>query len=379
MKKFLFLFPILFPLCALIAGHSPPAASGEHGRPCGCPGDDTRRGSECTLSSPERQTGLVRQANDEFLPWSPTDSSSAGAPDEEDVFAPLDQSPPLASGESRFPGSDPGGRPFFDRQLKWAVIALSLTVLAGLSLRFKVTRNLRALFLLSSLIVLGFYNGACPCPIQSFMNLLRIGIGKCVNWRSLVYFLALLPISYLLGRVWCGWVCHLGALQEFLFLSPRFNFFRSDMFRIAMRISRYLLLLGLIIWVVSSGTAIWCRYDPFRVAFTLTSANLAGWILLTVLLSGSLFIYRPFCRAACPIGAVLDWLDRIPGASLVDSNAECIECPVCGRDCKIDLAFSGRRSFILDKAACIACGDCIDACPREGREPTRKRTLPGKQ
>lgn len=307
------------------------------------------------------------EVDDEFpalnQPYQVTSSDSFDHPVQE-VFFPVDSANSIFDDVVVPPETQPAARPYplFNRQLKWAMIAISASIIAGILVRFKTTRKLRSLFLLASLVILGFYNGACPCPIQSLMNIIRITVGKTVRWQNLIYFLGLIPVTYLFGKVWCGWVCHMGALQEFLFLPSRFNLLRSPEAQRVMRIMRYILLVALIVWVAVRKFAVWCLYDPFRVAFNLSSHNMTGWILLALLLLSSLFVYRPFCRAFCPIGLILGWITKLPGASVIGLGGQCSSCMSCEKDCRIDAIIQKGCVFVLDNQECIACGDCIDAC-----------------
>jgi len=259
-----------------------------------------------------------------------------------------------------------------DRVLNWALGILAVTLLSGLMVRSKAARNLRGLFLVASVAILGFYKGACPCPISSFSNLVLAGIGVDVDWQHLVWFLGLIPITYLVGKVWCGWVCHLGALQELIFLPGRLKFFKSIKAQKIMKTLRWLLLATLIIQLIITKTYLYSKIDPFRVAFNLISINTAGWILLGLLLLTSLFIYRPFCRAACPIGLILGWICKIPGASIIGLKGECNNCKVCSNTCKIDAIHRYDKHSVLDNKECITCGECFDACVKDGLILVRK-------
>ncbi len=308
------------------------------------------------------------------IPFAPAGAQASG-----DEFLPLDRSNAIVDssstlGADSLPGGNggPAGPPFFNNQLKWATIAILSSVAAGFLVRFRSTRRLRIVFLLASLAVLGFYNGACPCPIQSLMNFVRLLIGKAVSWKSLVYFAGLIPVTYIFGKTWCGWVCHMGALQEFLHLPSKFKPFGSVRATRVMRISRWMLLAALVAWVAMTQVAIWCRYDPFKVAYTLSSGTTAGWILLGLLLVLSLFIHRPFCRAACPIGLALGWVSRIPGASVLGPGMECTGCLSCVKACRIGAIVQDGSSYSLDNGECVACGDCIDACRPGGIRFFRK-------
>ncbi|MBN2071403.1 MAG: 4Fe-4S binding protein [Candidatus Krumholzibacteriota bacterium] len=262
--------------------------------------------------------------------------------------------------------------------LKWALISLIASIVAGFLVRFESTRRLKTLFLLLSIVILGFYNGACPCPIQSLMNVVRISTGKNVKWQNLVFFIGLLPVTWFFGRIYCGWICHMGALQEFIFLPSRFNLLRSSRAQKILRYARYVFLAALVSWVAVKKFAVWCLYDPFRVAFKLSSYNLTGWILLGLLLLSSLFIYRPFCRGFCPIGLILGWVTKIPGARVIGQSKECTLCMACANKCRIDAIVRDGNSFVMDNQECVVCGDCLDACRINGLGLYRKdREHPG--
>ncbi len=207
------------------------------------------------------------------------------------------------------------------KMLYWPLGAVGFTILAGIFLRFRPTRLLKTVFLVASAVFLGFYNGACPCPISS-MSFAIIGVtGGDIYWESTIWFLALIPVTYILGQVWCGWVCHLGALQEFVFRRSKLKFLQGERAQKIMKIMRWLFLAALIIQLLYTRTYIFDDIDPFRIAFNLGyGADTAGWILLGLLLLASVFIYRPFCRAACPIGLVYGWIAKIPGASVLGKD-----------------------------------------------------------
>jgi len=253
-------------------------------------------------------------------------------------------------------------------QLWWVIGILLFTILAGILVRFKTTRNLRGLTLLISLAVLGFYNGGCPCPIMSFEKLILWIIGVDIDWRHLVWFLGLIPITYFFGKVWCGWICHLGALQEFLFKPVKFEIFKGEKAQKTMIIIRYVFVTALIIQLLITETNIFCKYDPFKVAFNLLSPHTLSWWLLGLLLLSSVFINRPFCRTICPIGIILGWVSKIPGATIIGLKGDCISCKQCSDSCDIHAITRNnkKKTSTLDNKECISCGNCISACKRSG-------------
>lgn len=118
-------------------------------------------------------------------------------------------------------GSQPAPEPSLGERLTLAstdpllLLYLGLTLLAAalfLLARGKVRKWLRWGMLLSSLAVLGFYFGGCPCPVGSVTKLGFIFTDPVVYLIPFVLFLVPVVAALLSGRVFCGWVCPLGAV-----------------------------------------------------------------------------------------------------------------------------------------------------------------------
>ncbi len=245
------------------------------------------------------------------------------------------------------------------------IAILILTILAGFMVKYQVTRNLRGLFLIASVIYLGFYKGACPCPISSFQNVILAGLGESVPWQGMIWFLGLIPVSYLVGRAYCGWICHLGALQEILHVPGKIHILQGDRAQKTLRIIRVAILTTLIIQLVITRTNIFKHYDPFKVAFNLMASNTLSWVLLGILLVSSIFIFRPFCKAVCPIGLILGWINKIPGARVIGTKGSCTRCKTCDTTCQIRAITRDSKFSRIDNQECIVCGNCIGNCRKE--------------
>ncbi len=252
----------------------------------------------------------------------------------------------------------------------WAISILVFTILAGILVRFKKTRNLRSVFLLLSIVFLGFYRGG-PGVISSLQNTYLFILGLDHNWQAIILFLGLIPITYFFGRVFCGWLCYLGALQEFLYIG-RIKIFQTERAQKIMRIIRYVIFGILIIQLTFTQTILWNKIGPFKVAFNLFSPNITGYVLLGILLFSSLFIYRPFCKAVCPVGLILGWITKIPGASVIGINNTCSGCKTCNTSCKINAITRDDKISKLDNQECIMCGDCLSDCKTTSNNIYRK-------
>ncbi|MBN2681659.1 MAG: 4Fe-4S binding protein [Bacteroidales bacterium] len=262
-----------------------------------------------------------------------------------------------------------------NRTLRWTLYALALTLLAGILVRFRQTRSLRGFFLLGSLFLFGFYNGGCPCMLSSIQDTFLAIMGYDFKWQNLLWFLGLIPLTYLFGKVWCGWICHLGAVQEFVYLPARFAIFRGETAMRVMKIIRWTLLVALVIQLAVMGSIYFCKIDPFKAIFSLMIPDnhfTITVILLGLLLLTSLFSYRPFCKSACPVGLSLGLISKIPGASVIGIKGECAGCKVCSKACNQDAIIRKEKFSILNNTDCIACGDCIDACNKQGLHFFRK-------
>ncbi len=255
--------------------------------------------------------------------------------------------------------------------LYWTLGILLVTIVSGLLVRLKKGLYFRGIILLSSLVILGFWKGGCPCMISSFENLFLTPTVD-VNWQSLIWFLGLIPITYIFGRVWCGWVCHLGALQEFLYHHGKIKIFQSEKAQRIMRITRVVLLGVLVTQLLITQTNIWCSIDPFKAAFNLFATSTTTYILLFSLIISSLFIYRPFCKTMCPIGLVLGWISKIPGASIIGIRGKCTSCITCNSSCKINAITRDNKVSKIENQECIACGDCLYDCKQDGLVFLRK-------
>lgn len=245
------------------------------------------------------------------------------------------------------------------------IIIFILLGLIGFFIRYAWFRKMRGVVLLAGLIYLGFFRSACPCMISGFENSVLALFGANIKWTSLLWFLVLIPATYLFGKVWCGWLCHLGALQEFLYKSPKLKWLMTLRAQRTLKIIQYSVFIIWIIQMLFTGTNLFCKYDPFKSAFNLIAADVTGYVLLGILLVSSVLIYRPFCRMICPVGLVLGWIILLPGARRLHKNKQCIDCTSCSKECKQKAMINENKKTVLREQDCIMCGECISSCHKD--------------
>ena len=256
-------------------------------------------------------------------------------------------------------------------RFNWAIGILFATFIAGIFVRNENLRKLRPIFLLAAVVILGFYRGG-PGIISSFQNSFLFFIGTSWKWTAMVLFLGVLILTYFQGKVFCGWICYLGAIQEFLYIG-KFKILQTEKAQKIMRIIRYILLAAILIQLIITHSIEWSKIGPFKVIFNLYSPNLTGYILLGILLLSSLFIHRPFCKMACPAGLIFGWITKIPGASVLGiDNTTCAGCKTCNTSCQINAITRENKTSHLDNQECIMCGECMDDCKIKSIQPFHK-------
>jgi ferredoxin len=258
----------------------------------------------------------------------------------------------------KIPPMDPG--------LQLVLIIFAFTILAGILQYFRVSRIMRGVFLVASVGFLGFYRGACPCMISSLQNFIFMLRGHDMIWTSYLWFLGLIPLTYFFGRVWCGWVCHLGALQEILYLPHKLKLLTSQKAQKILKYSRIFFFVLLVAQIFITNSNIYVNIDPFKGIFNLYASSTTMLVLIGILLLSSVFVHRPFCRAACPIGLILGLVARIPGASILKISHQCTGCGRCTKACDNGAIYNIKIYSILNNEDCIRCGKCIDDCKKAG-------------
>jgi NosR/NirI family nitrous oxide reductase transcriptional regulator len=306
---------------------------------------------------------LQKKTNDEFVSsgekFTPPKDEFASATDE---FTSIDSISTL----SEIGTTKSGKSPASEYSLIYLLaILFSLLIIISYLIKYPNFRKTRGLFLIAAVAYLGFYKQGCPCMILSFQNTVLAALGSPIEWISMVWFLGLLPLTYFFGKIWCGWLCHLGALQDFLFQSPKLEILKSIRTQNILRTTRIVLLVTLITQLIITRSNLYIHYDPFKVAFNLFSSNTAGYVLLALLLISSVLIYRPFCRAVCPVGVILGWISLIPGARQLSKKDTCIDCVSCSKTCQSKAMIYENKMSRLELQDCILCGECMDSCKKK--------------
>ncbi len=250
----------------------------------------------------------------------------------------------------------------------WVAI-LSLLLLAATVQLFLKSTRLRYLFLLFSLVFFGFINTTALAG-PGWLEDIVLKVSEFGSSKAFYLIIAvLLLFTAIFGQVFCGWVCPMGAVQEFLHDFTKRQLHVPEKLDNFLGLSKYAFAAYLLLNAIFRHTKL--HYlNPFFVVF-----NLGGPPLLViaafVLLGLSIFVYRPWCRWFCPFSAVFNLIGKI-SLFQIKTNERCTNCLLGERICRIGAIKVERngikRKTTVKNSRCIRCGECLSSCPRSGIE-----------
>ena len=242
---------------------------------------------------------------------------------------------------------------------------------------------------------------SCPaasfaCPLGALQNALA-STGNRAPW----YMAGILVLfGVILGRTVCGWLCPVGLVQDVLHKIPSVKIRKTRFTRVLSRLKYVILIVFVVLIPLYYATKriplpAFCKY--ICPAGTLEGAvgllshpvneglfGLLGILftrkvlILVLLLTGAVFIYRIFCRFLCPLGAIYSLFNRFSLVGMRVNPDTCTRCGACTTSCQMDVLHVGDTE-------CIQCGECIDHCPQKaitlcaGRIVLKDADLPGEK
>jgi polyferredoxin len=227
-------------------------------------------------------------------------------------------------------------------------------------------------------------------PIASLMNLkvlLATGRVPFLHPAGLFLLLAFVGMSFFLRKSFCGWLCPVGAVSEYLWRLGKSTFGRN--FRlprkldIGLRSLKYVLL-GLFLYAVVSMPVAGIRAfleGPYGIVADVKMLNffrylgLGGGLVIAGLVVGSVFVQNLWCRYLCPYGALMGFFSMASPLRIRRDASLCIDCGKCAKACPSALPVD--RLVRIRSAECTGCLECVAECPAAGAlmmgAPRRKR------
>lgn len=211
-----------------------------------------------------------------------------------------------------------------------AALAAALAAASYLAIRARSRKGL-ALLMLASLAYFGFVRKGCVCSIGAIQNVAMALFDPTYALPLTVAVFFLLPLAFTLffGRTFCAAVCPLGAIQDVALLRPVSV---PAWLEHALGLMPYVYLGAAVLMATTGSLFIICHYDPF-VGFFRLGMPLAMLILGGAILLAGVFVGRPYCRFACPYGAMLRWLSPLAKWHVTITPDECVRCRLCEDAC----------------------------------------------
>ena len=189
-----------------------------------------------------------------------------------------------------------------------------------------------------------------------------------LNGSAMIFGLLLL-FSIVGSRLFCGWLCPGGAVQDYVSGANNRSWNSKGK-----NLSKYM------IWVVwfSFIVFLWIHNKPLKgdflylvnidMLYIIIYATVMTVIYLFTLLTGK----RGMCHSLCwmapfmVIGEKLSDLLHIPRFRLKAKPDDCVSCGKCSRNCPMGLNVAEMvKSGSMDSTECINCLECVDGCPKK--------------
>lgn len=252
---------------------------------------------------------------------------------------------------------------------------------------------------LGSLCAFGVSDIASICPV----GILETAIaGRILLPLPLIVLLAIIALTVLFGRAFCGWVCPVPLSRKLITnkeerdawaqdrknakdtcgchpagtsrKKPHFPLFSRNNY------SALAVLAVTLITTVVFGFPVFCLVCPVGLVFATIFAiiRLAAFnelvvdiIVFPTLIVLELVLLRKWCSSFCPIGAFLGLFSRFNRVLVPKVNrSACLttthdaHCDLCHQACNFDIDLvRGAGSGV--PADCSKCGECAAACPVE--------------
>lgn len=235
-------------------------------------------------------------------------------------------------------------------------------------------------------------------PTTSFLYQIqsRLSSGYETFYVNLIVpFFIFVLLVMILGRLWCGWLCPIGFLQNILLrirkrlgisfwdLSPKATMMLNQ---IGYVILFLIILISLAVGVTFLGmNNFFTRSElPFEMVapprpitiFLQQLIGLESWnaavplpgIIIAIVIIVLSFKIRHFWCRICPAGALMSIFNRRALINIKKDGAKCTKCRACLRACPIDIEeiYEEKEKDNVTNRTCIHCYRCVELCPEDG-------------
>jgi polyferredoxin len=213
--------------------------------------------------------------------------------------------------------------------------------------------------------------------LMAFKYFLLTGIVDPVHPAGFIMFVAVLGVSLGLKKGFCGWICPIGTVSQYIWMAGEKIFGRNFKITgytdISLRSLKYILL-ALFVFLIgiampAAMMALFFIGDYYKVVdvrmmkFFTEMTTLTLWVLIGLgVLS---LLYKNFwCRYLCPYGALAGLLSRLSPFKVRRNDAKCAHCHACTKHCPTHIDVESET--VVKSAECFGCLTCVSRCRAEG-------------
>ncbi len=213
-------------------------------------------------------------------------------------------------------------------------------------------------------------------PIEGLMQwkyFLATGHLPRIHPAGFFLFSAFVLISFLLRKSFCGWLCPVGTVSEYLWKLGRYTFGRNFLLPrwldLPLRSLKYLLLAFFLYAVAGMSAAAIAEFlaSPYALVVDVRMLNFfrylgatAAFVILGLIVA-SIFVQNFWCRYLCPYGALMGLAALFSPVRITRKESACIDCAKCAKACPAALPVD--RLVQIRSAECIGCLECVAVCP----------------
>ncbi|MGB1656822.1 MAG: 4Fe-4S binding protein, partial [Longimicrobiales bacterium] len=206
-----------------------------------------------------------------------------------------------------------------------------------------------------TLVVLGWVDGGF-LSVSHITSGIWTGVGVYLRDLPLLLMVTFTLVTTLVwGRMFCGFLCPFGALQDMIDAVVPTSWKRplpTRVHRPATWVKYGILAVILVPAVLGSQISLYQYFEPFGTVFFL-SPSLPLWLIAGAFLGASVVIPRFYCRYACPLGAALGILSLV-SLRRIPRVEHCSLCFVCEQKCPT----GAIRKDVIDVHECVRCNVC---------------------
>lgn len=186
---------------------------------------------------------------------------------------------------------------------------------------------------------------------------------------NVVVVVAILAITFLIGRFYCAVVCPMGIFQDIFVWAHRIIFGKKRPYRYRKPLNwlRYTVLVLFVLAMVVGLNSIAVLIAPYsayaRMVTGLHATGVLQWVaIITLVVIGmmSFTMGRLWCNTFCPVGTLLGLISKYSLFGIRINADKCVGCRKCERRCKamcIDI-----ENKIVDTSRCVNCFNCLGEC-----------------